>query len=117
MIAAMRALDNRMNQSAVEKQSLKSGKAAPRADGAPAVRFLLPPTVPEHEPLATLQHQQPRLNAGTELASSGDEAMAAAAYQQRAALVHGVGRLEPSRLGKGDAVASTWMTRAVARRF
>ena len=41
MIAAMRALDNRMNQSAVEKQSLKSGKAAPTKPSGARLLFFM----------------------------------------------------------------------------
>ena len=40
---------------------------------------------------------------------------AAAAYLQREALVHGRGKLEPTSGMARDAVASTWMTRAVAK--
>lgn len=93
VLAAMRALDNRMNR--------HSNPNAARG---------VPPTVPEDSLLfgVARQSEKPEAPRGV------DEDFAAAAYLQREALVHGRGKLAPNGGGKGDAVRSTWMTRATA---
>ena len=95
----MRQLDSRLNNNAVAK-----GVGRPSdSRGAQRVQFqeLLPAPVPEHAPL----EMRP------------DEAMAAAAYNERQAIVYArPSRLEPSGLTRdAGSLPSSWMTRAVAR--
>jgi len=97
VIAAMRALDSRLNSSALAQHSTKVTPLAPKSQRAvleSGLNFrpnLLPSSVPEHEEA---------------LDGVDDEA---AAYMARTALG---ARLEPKGMGgKRDPIASTWMTR------
>ena len=93
LVRAMRALDSRMNH------STRVGRQPARLSQQANFEALLPPSVPENAMF------------GYEPADQD----AAAAYLQREALVHGRGKLEPTSGMARDAVASTWMTRAVAK--
>lgn len=114
VVAAMRALDSRLNSASVAKNALAVKPSTQQRAGAGGGILLLPPTVPEHVPLALLD-ASPGF-AAPEIKGL-DEDMEAAAYLQRAALVHGQGRLEPRAGGHGDVVRADWMTRKLQPRF
>lgn len=106
--AAMRALDSRLNRSTHRRQPI----ALPEVPASEPCRFLKLHgglgRVPEEVPIEYI----PTGHTRAVVARPGAHDGAAAAYLERAALLHGRGqRLEPRSGGKRDVLPSTWMTR------
>ena len=102
VMAAMRAIDSRLNSSTRADD--------PRGPKHSSNRLAL---VPEHAPFQPLRGGLK----GDDVDPARSDDDIAKAYVQMQQLVHGRGRLEPAKGGAHNAVASTWMTRAVHHKF